>query len=326
MFHKKLAAAALCAVIALAGCGSASTSESTAASAAESTESAAESVASTSESAESTAESASEEAESTETEVTVDDAEIVDEEPTDETLADFIEIGEYKGFGIVADTAAEGDTVNIDYVGYLDGEAFDGGSDAGYDLILGSDTFIDGFEDQLIGAQAGDEVTVEVTFPDDYSSEDLAGQDATFEVTVNAVYVETPADAFEELMESSTALKYPSAYIDLWTEVETDMYETYASYYGMELDEFMETSGITDETLEEYAKAATKSQLVAKAVIAAEGITSDDDVYAEAEAAVLASTGYESMDAVLDDGITEEQFYYAVEMQIVYDLLVEYSA
>lgn len=83
--------------------------------------------------------------------------------------------------------AKEGDTVNIDYVGKVDGEEFDGGSATGYDLELGSGTFIDGFEDQLIGAKKGDKVTVNVTFPEDYSSTDLAGKDAVFDVTVNTV-------------------------------------------------------------------------------------------------------------------------------------------
>ncbi len=85
------------------------------------------------------------------------------------------------------DAAKEGDTVNIDYVGKMDGEEFDGGSATGYDLELGSGTFIDGFEDQLIGAKKGDKVTVNVTFPEDYSNTDLAGKAAVFDVTVNKV-------------------------------------------------------------------------------------------------------------------------------------------
>ena len=81
----------------------------------------------------------------------------------------------------------DGDLVNIDYVGEMDGEEFDGGSSEDYELEIGSGTFIDDFEDQLIGASVGDVVEVNVTFPDDYSSEDLAGQDATFTVTINYI-------------------------------------------------------------------------------------------------------------------------------------------
>ncbi|MCD8148335.1 MAG: FKBP-type peptidyl-prolyl cis-trans isomerase, partial [Clostridiales bacterium] len=84
----------------------------------------------------------------------------------------------------------DGDTVNIDYTGYIDDVAFDGGSTdgAGTDLVIGSGSYIDDFEDQLIGANVGDTVTVTVTFPDDYGVDDLNGQEAVFEVTINGIY------------------------------------------------------------------------------------------------------------------------------------------
>ena len=84
----------------------------------------------------------------------------------------------------------DGDKVNIDYVGKIDDVAFDGGSTNGQgtDLVIGSGSYIDNFEEQLIGAHPGDEVKVTVTFPDDYSAEDLAGKEAVFDVTVNGIY------------------------------------------------------------------------------------------------------------------------------------------
>lgn len=84
-------------------------------------------------------------------------------------------------------TVKDGDTVNIDYVGKIDGTAFDGGSTNGQgtDLEIGSGSYIDDFEDQLVGAHPGDEVEVTVTFPDDYGAADLAGKEAVFDVTVN---------------------------------------------------------------------------------------------------------------------------------------------
>ena len=87
-------------------------------------------------------------------------------------------------------TVKDGDTVNIDYVGKIDGTAFDGGSTNGQgtDLVIGSGSYIDDFEDQLVGAHPGDEVEVTVTFPDDYSAADLAGKEAVFDVTVNGIY------------------------------------------------------------------------------------------------------------------------------------------
>ena len=83
--------------------------------------------------------------------------------------------------------AKKGDTVNIDYEGFLGDKAFEGGKDAGHDLELGSGMFIPGFEDQLIGAKAGDDKDVVVTFPAEYGAKELAGKEATFKVKVNAV-------------------------------------------------------------------------------------------------------------------------------------------
>lgn len=83
--------------------------------------------------------------------------------------------------------AAEGDTVIIDFEGKVDGKPFDGGKAENYSLELGSKTFIPGFEDQLVGHKAGDEVEVKVTFPDDYQAKDLQGKDAVFEVKIHEV-------------------------------------------------------------------------------------------------------------------------------------------
>ena len=87
----------------------------------------------------------------------------------------------------VQEAAKEGDTVNIDYSGSIDGKKFDGGTAEKQDLKLGSGQFIPGFEDQLIGKKAGDKVTVKVTFPEQYGNADLAGKAAEFAVTVNEV-------------------------------------------------------------------------------------------------------------------------------------------
>lgn len=83
--------------------------------------------------------------------------------------------------------AAEGDTLVIDFVGKVDGEAFEGGSAEGIRLKLGSGQFIPGFEEQLTGVKKGEEKTIEVTFPEDYGAEHLAGKAATFDVTVKSV-------------------------------------------------------------------------------------------------------------------------------------------
>lgn len=81
----------------------------------------------------------------------------------------------------------EGDVVNIDYVGRIDGEEYDGGSAEGYDLEIGKGSLIDGFEDGLIGQTVGDTVTLELTFPENYGDSTKAGVDAEFDVTINSI-------------------------------------------------------------------------------------------------------------------------------------------
>lgn len=108
---------------------------------------------------------------------------------TDEEVADELESRRQRAVELALkdDAAEEGDTVVIDFEGYKDGEKFDGGSAENHSLELGSGQFIPGFEDQLIGAKSGDEKDVEVTFPEEYGAEELAGQDVVFKVVVHEV-------------------------------------------------------------------------------------------------------------------------------------------
>ena len=112
----------------------------------------------------------------------------------------------------VDEAAKNGDIVNIDFVGSVDGVKFDGGSAQDYDLTLGSGSFIPGFEDQLVGARKGDKVDVKVTFPEDYHATELKGKEALFECTVNAVKrKELPAlddDFAKEISEFDTLAEY----------------------------------------------------------------------------------------------------------------------
>ncbi len=87
-------------------------------------------------------------------------------------------------------TVKDGDKVSIDYVGTIDGVEFEGGNSGGngYDLTIGSGQFIEGFESQLIGHKAGEEVSVNVTFPEDYGNADVAGKPAVFAVTIHGIY------------------------------------------------------------------------------------------------------------------------------------------
>ena len=100
--------------------------------------------------------------------------------------------------------AASGDTVNIDYEGKKDGVAFDGGTAKGQNLELGSHSFIDGFEDGLIGAAKGEKRTLNLTFPADYGNKDLAGQAVTFDVTVNSVQEKSKPELNDEWVAKTT--------------------------------------------------------------------------------------------------------------------------
>ncbi len=99
-----------------------------------------------------------------------------------------------------------GDTVNIDFVGTVDGVEFDGGSTAGagYDIVLGSGSFIDDFEDQIAGHKPGETFDVTVTFPDNYGVDELNGKDAVFETTLNYIKIPVEAEYNDELVAANT--------------------------------------------------------------------------------------------------------------------------
>lgn len=88
------------------------------------------------------------------------------------------------------DVVENGDVANIDYVGKKDGVAFDGGTAEGYDLSIGSGSFIPGFEEGLVGVKKGETVDLNLTFPENYGAADLAGAEVVFTVTVNGIYKE----------------------------------------------------------------------------------------------------------------------------------------
>ena len=111
----------------------------------------------------------------------------VEDDKVDEALTEIA--GQQKNFVAITSKrkSKEGDALLIDFVGKVDGVPFDGGSAEGHQLELGSNSFIPGFEEQLVGAKAGDDVEVKVTFPENYGAENLAGKDAVFDVKVHEV-------------------------------------------------------------------------------------------------------------------------------------------
>jgi trigger factor len=195
---------------------------------------------------------------------------------------------------------ADGDTVNIDYVGTVDGEEFDGGNSdgEGYDLTIGSGTFVDDFEDQLIGAHPGDVVTVEVTFPDDYSSEDVAGKDAVFTVTINGINV-TP-----ELTDDFVA-----TYLDIEGVTTADEYRAYVenNFYEEHLEDYLTEYVVDNSTVTSYPKDYLK---------AIKSITKYNDEYMMSyynqmyEYYGMSAYTFDTLwDYVGEDGVTDELSY-----------------
>ncbi len=235
----------------------------------------------------------------------------------------------------VDQAAKEGDTVNIDYVGKIDGEEFDGGSDQGADLKLGSGKFIDGFEDGLIGAKKGETRTLNLTFPEDYT-QDLAGKAVEFTVTVNAVKepLSEPTDqwvadniegydniadykagirseqeesneqtaenqvryaAWTQVIDNCTINEYPETLVEVGKKLYEQQVETYAKYAGMELDAYIESSGLTQEeyqsNMEEYGKNVAAQALVCQAICDKEGFAIGDEDYQKALQDMLTEYG-----------------------------------
>lgn len=197
---------------------------------------------------------------------------------------------------------ADGDYINLDYVGYVDGKAFEGGdtNEEGTDLVIGSGSYIDDFEEQLIGHHPGEEFDIKVTFPEDYGNEELNGKEATFEIVINGIYQldlddekvkentdYQTVDVFKEetandmrktnlrnalwtaLTEKCEVTGYPEKYIanleDMLYIVYEQQYEyynaMYASYYGYEPWSSMEDYyGMTVAELKETLKGYAETQ------------------------------------------------------------------
>jgi trigger factor len=118
--------------------------------------------------------------------------------------------------------AKDGDQVVIDFKGTVDGVAFDGGAGEDYPLVLGSNSFIPGFEEQLVGSAAGDEVSVNVTFPENYGAKHLAGKAAVFACTVKAVKKPVPAEINDELAKKYGAEDVAALKGQISTSLETE--------------------------------------------------------------------------------------------------------
>ncbi len=188
-------------------------------------------------------------------------------------------LAQYDSYVEVTDPAVlikDGDTVNIDYVGYIDGVEFDGGNTGGLgtDVTIGVTNYIDDFLEQLIGHASGEKFDIEVTFPEDYGNEELNGKDATFSITINHIHGdvikaeltdEIAADYgfattdeliadikewlvssarfyfFTDLLDKAEVSEVPEAALNYIIDLDISNLEYYASMYGMSVEDYLAT-------------------------------------------------------------------------------------
>ena len=239
--------------------------------------------------------------------VTVTKAEI---NVTDEEIDNALETERQKNSRMVTVTdraAAEGDTAVIDYEGFCDGVAFDGGKAENHGLVLGSHSFIDTFEDQIVGHVAGDEFDVNVTFPEEYHAADLAGKPAVFKVKVNEIKVKelpelndefaqdvSECDTLEEYKEELKArlvkekeneakrakedeaiakiieaseMEIPEAMIETQCENMLNEFAQRIAQSGLSMDQYMQFSGLTIDKLKEQVRPEAETRIKSSLVL-----------------------------------------------------------
>lgn len=244
----------------------------------------------------------------------------IDTELNDQISQALDDYAEYKK--VKKGKVKKGDTVNIFYVGKVDGEAFEGGSctketsPEGYDLEIGSNTFIPGFEDGLIGKKIGKTYDINVTFPEKYSQNaDLAGKAAVFTVTINykngakkkvkfddafvkknLTDYQSAADfrkknrdsivrsmAIKQVVEGSEIKEYPKAYVDAMKKQLRTSIEGYLSQQGVTMDDYLSQGNLTKEDYEEQVEKTAKEnvggQVVYNAIMQAENMKIDEADY-----------------------------------------------
>lgn len=237
--------------------------------------------------------------------------------------------------------AKDGDTVNIDYVGMKDGVAFEGGTAQDFDLVLGSGSFIDGFEDGLIGVVKGQEISLNLSFPADYQSPDLAGQAVVFDVTVNGVKEVIPAELNDEFIKAnsedetvdafkastkaalmeiaeasvlnqkksevflkvieSSQITVADADVEEYYNEQMARYEEQAAMFGIDLATMLSSSGMTMETFQQQMRDMSKQAIEQEAVVGAIAAAEKMTVAEEDRDALALEFGYESKDAMVED-------------------------
>ena len=219
-----------------------------------------------------------------------------------------VTLGKYMGVTVTDRPVAEGDTAVIDFEGFVDGVAFDGGKGENHPLEIGSHTFIDTFEDQLVGKNTGDEVEVNVTFPEQYQAADLAGKPATFKVKINEIKakelpelddefaqdvagVDTLAEYKEEIKKNLTEKKeteakktkedeaiqkiidkskmdLPEAMIETQCETMVEEFAQRIAQSGLTMEQYLQFSGMTVDQLKDQVRPEATTRIQSSLVLA----------------------------------------------------------
>lgn len=208
----------------------------------------------------------------------------------------------------------DGDIVNIDFVGSMDGVEFEGGYAEDHDLTIGSNSFIDGFESGLIGHEIGEEVSLDLVFPDPYENNpDYAGKDVTFVVTINSISVQVIPELTDAVVKENTDYDTVKAYEDsvresllateetnAETQIQSDIFNQVVQNSKVNGFDEDEVKKLVDEEYEGFKETA-----------------SSYEAYGYNYEAVLAANGYENEDD-LKEGITEYVKNYLTQKMILY--------
>ena len=235
-----------------------------------------------------------------------------DYDVTDEELQSEIDyyLDYYGEYTQITDTACKsGDTVNIDFAGKINGESFSGGTATDQQLELGSNSYVDGFEDGVIGMKAGETKTINITFPEDYGNEELNGKEAVFDVTLNYICGEKiKAEFTDDFVKEITSGDYSttkefSDYVSSYIYANKKQ-QVLTKFIAAMLETTSFDGDITKYVEDEYNEGVTYYTDYAKSL--------DQDL-----ATFATSCGYESEDALLDY-IKEDAENYVKTKMIIY--------
>lgn len=299
-----------------------------------------------------------------------DDASGASDDVLDFKVSDYVKLGDYKGLEVtypsvlevtdedveeqiqyeleenteyeeVKDRGAqEGDNVNMDFKGTIDGEEFDGGTASDYELELGAGDFLEEFESNLIGKKAGETVTFKLTFPEDYD-DTVGGKEAEFTVTINSIsqavvpeydedFVKSVSDfktikdyeasvreqleqdakdssemeaqenALKIAIENATVDGYPQKLYDFFYDDTVTGYKNYAEFMGMEYEEFLE-SYMSEEEINSMVDEQVNEYLVVRAILEKEGKEISESEYQELAEKMAKENDYETLEEYEED-------------------------